>query len=338
MTRPFADRLAPAPKDGGFSMDGERIWGTSVVEGEDGDYHAFAARWAGDVVFGCWGTNSYVVRGTASAPAGPFEFRDVVLPPGAENAWDRMTHNPSIARAPDGTFLLYYYGCHYEGARPTPDRPVPLDRTGCSVGLATSDSVAGPWETHGPITGGCNAVPVVVDDGSVLLYTRDGNYEVSVWEADHWSDTDDYEMLAESVFRPVEDHYVWRDSDGTFQMVAKDMQTSVDDHEGYGPYYAGVHATSEDGVEWTVSDPPLAYPHRVDGDQALVIEWDDGTETAYPRAERPQVLVEDGEPTCLYLAVIDPSEEARASVDSLADLRFHEGTSDRTYNVAIPIE
>lgn len=332
----FADRLAPAPKEGGFSIDGDVIWGTSVVQGDDGDYHAFAARWSMDVSFGCWTTNSYIVRGSAAAPEGPFEFRDIVVPPGSESSWDRMAHCPSIVRAPDGTFLLYYYGCNYRGPRPTSERPEPLARTGCGVGLATATSVSGPWTFHGRISDGVNAVPVVDDDDSVLLYTRDGNYELSVWEANHY--TGEYEMLAENVFRPVEDHYVWLDPDGRFQMIAKDMQIHHEDHDGYGPSYAGVHATSEDGIEWTVSDPPLAYPHRVDGDRELVIEWDDGTETTYPNVERAQVLVENGHPVCLYLAVLEPGKNVREVAESFADLPSHLDDPERVWNVAIPIE
>lgn len=337
MAEAFADRLAPAPKDGGFRMDGWVVWGTSVVKGADGDYHAFAARWPADVDFECWQTNSHIVRGTASSPEGAFEFRDVVVPPGSENAWDRMTHNPSIVRAPDGTFLLYYYGCHFEGPRPTPDRPKPLDRSGCKIGLATAESVAGPWEFHGPVHGGANPVPVVHDDGGIEVFTRDGDFEMSVYGAEHWSDTDGYERLAGDVFRPVEDHYVWKSSeDDRYHVVAKDMQIHHDSHDGYGPSYAGVHATSEDGRDWTVSDPPLAYPHRADGDRKLVIEWDDGTETKYPNVERAQVLVEDGVPTCLYLAVVEPGDKWRAEHD-FAELRHHLRDPEAAFNVAIPI-
>ncbi|MFB6119914.1 MAG: glycoside hydrolase family protein [Halobacteriaceae archaeon] len=334
--RSFADGLGPAPKEGGFRKDDWVIWGTSVVEGEDGDYHAFASGWSADVSFGCWTTNSHVIRGTAPTPKGPFEFRDIVVPPGSEGAWDRMSHNPSIVRAPDGTYLLYYYGCNFEGARPTPNRPEPQPRTDCAVGLATADSVAGPWEMHGQISGGTNPVPVVRDDGSVLLYTRDGSYEVSVWEADHYAG--EYEMLAENVFRPVEDHYVWRAPDGEFHMVAKDMHIHVDDHEGYAESYAGIHATSPDGLDWTVSDPPHAYPHRVEGDRDLVIEWDDGTETRYPNVERAQVLVEDGIPTHLYLAVLEPGAQARAEAESLAELPSHTADPEAVFNVCLPIE
>lgn len=332
----FADRLSPAPRDGGFSMDGDVIWGTSVVRGDDGAYHAFASRWSMDVSFGCWTTNSHVVRGRADAPEGPFEFQGYVVPPGPEGAWDRMSHNPSITRAPDGTYLLYYYGCRFEGPRPTPASPNPPGRTGCSIGLATAESIEGSWERHGPIHGGTNPVPVVAPDGSVRVYTRDADFEMSVYAADHWSDVDGYELLAENVLRPVEDHFVWRDPDGGYQAVAKDMHAHVDDHEGYGPSYAGIHATSADGLEWTVSEPPLAYPHRVEGDRELVVEWDDYTETRYPNVERVQVLIEDGVPTCLYLAVLEPGEAVRATHD-FSDLTAHVGDPERVWNLAIPI-
>ena len=36
-----------------------------------------------------------------------------------------------------------------------------------------------------------------------------------------------------------------------------------------GEQFAGVHATSPDGLKWTFADPPLAYSKRM--------RWDDGT-------------------------------------------------------------
>lgn len=335
----FVDRLRPAPRDGGFAMDDWWIWGTSVVPGEDGDYHAFAARWSKEVPFSPgWTSNSHIVRATASAPEGPFEFVEKVIPPGGPGDWDRMSHNPSIVRAED-RYLLFYYGCHYDGPRPTPEDPRAVDRDSSAVGLASAPSPAGPWEKHGPvIEDETNAVPVVDDDGSVTVFVRDGDFELSVYEADHWADVDDYGLVAEHVLAPLEDHAVWRDPGGGYRLVAKDM-SAHHEHDGYVDSYAGFHAASPDGVDWRVSDPvAAAYPHVTRGDRSLHVRWDDGTETAFPNVERAQVLVEDGVPTHLYLAVMEYTDEDLAAVESPAALPSHPQWPVDTRNVCIPID
>jgi hypothetical protein len=249
-----------------------------------------------------------------------------------------MSHNPSVTRAPDGTYLLYYNGTQYPGPRPTPAAPNLPNEFTPSIGLATASSPAGPWTFHGSIIGdgATNPVPVMLPDGGVRVYTRDANFEMSVYAADHWSATDSYDLHTKNVLRPVEDHYIWRDASGGFHGVAKNMAPHVDDHEGYGHDYGGIYVRSADGIEWTVQDPPHAYPHRVDGDRQLVIEWDDGTESVYPNVERPQVYVQDGEPRCLYVAVLDPGPST--SVSDFESLDAHIDDPERVWNVAIPIE
>jgi hypothetical protein len=332
----FRERLRPAPRDGGFRMDDYWVWGASVVPGPDGDYHMFASRWSTGVTFSPgWTSNSHVVRATAPTPEGPFEFAEEVIPPGEAGDWDRMSHNPSVAEH-DGTYLLYYYGCSYDGPRPTPADPHGVERTGNAVGLATADHPAGPWEKQGVVVSGeTNAVPVVHDDGSVLLYVRDGDFEMSVYEADHWSEA--YERVGTHVLAPLEDHAVWYSgATEQYELVAKDMHYHHQD-AGYVDSYAGFHATSPTGVEWTVSDPPEAYPHRTTGDRELVVEWDDGTADTFANVERAQVLVEDGEATHLYLAVHEHSEEDEAEAETPADLPSHASWPTDTYNVCVPL-
>ena len=58
-----------------------------------------------------------------------------------------------------------------------------------------------------------------------------------------------------------------------------------------------VHATSADGVHWTLSDPPKAYSRR--------LAWGDGVVTVQGSLERPQLLFEDGEPRYLFAATGD---------------------------------
>ncbi|WP_415378864.1 glycoside hydrolase family protein [Halosimplex sp. TS25] len=334
--RRFRDRLRPAPRDGGFAMDDYWIWGASVVPGDDA-YHMFASRWSKEIPFSPgWTSNSHVVRAEADSPEGPYEYAEDVIPPGEEGDWDRMSHNPSVVRAGD-RYLLYYYGCHYEGPRPTPEDPHGVDRDENAVGVASAPSPAGPWTRHGPVIDGeTNAVPVVDDDGSATVFVRDGAFELSVYAADDWADTDGYDLVAEHVLAPLEDHAVWRAGDG-FELVAKDMQAHHDDG-GYVDSYAGFHATSPDGVDWTVSDPPQAYPHATGGDRDLRVAWNDGGETSFPNVERAQVLVEDGVPTHLFLAVMSYTEANRADADSPAALPSHARWPADARNVCVPLD
>ena len=88
----------------------------------------------------------------------------------------------------------------------------------------------------------------------------------------------------------LEDPYVWLNGSGLFEMIAKDMVG------GYsGEPRGGIHAFSLNGVDWTLSNPTLAYRRE--------IVWDDGRRTTPSMMERPQLLVENGSPTHAFFAV-----------------------------------
>ena len=153
--RSFADRILPAPVNGGFRMDGYWVWCGSVIRGEDQRYHMFASRWPKSVPFGPhWCTNSEVVRASADKPEGPYRFEEIVLPPRGAEFWDgRMTHNPTIHRWRDN-FLLFYIGTTYKGDTPsaTENRVASQTlwheaRANQRIGLAVSKSNStAPWK------------------------------------------------------------------------------------------------------------------------------------------------------------------------------------------------
>lgn len=75
MKNPFADRLLPAPKNGGFYMEDYWIWFGSVIKGEDNRYHMFASRWAKELGFGAnWLFNCEIVRASRDLPQGPYQL------------------------------------------------------------------------------------------------------------------------------------------------------------------------------------------------------------------------------------------------------------------------
>jgi hypothetical protein len=279
-----------------FSQD-DPIWGTSVIRGEDGTYHAFASRVSGDIHR--WIFDSQIVRGTAPTPEGPFELQEVALP-GRTGSWDHMTHNPTIHRAPDGTFLLYYLGTRYD------ERDRTEARDNQRIGLATAPSPAGPWSRRRilePRSSGwdgtyvTNPAPVVEADGSITLIYKALNDDRSGFHLSHGvaradSYEGEYERVREEPFLAethLEDPYCWR-ADDRYHLLLKDFEGDYADEGNDGVYAWTTDVTAELTVE-----PGSAYSTRM--------TLADGSTPPVNRRERPQVLFEDGEPTHLYTAV-----------------------------------
>jgi hypothetical protein len=313
----FADRVLPAPLGGGFAMADYWVWCGSVIKGEDSQYHMFASRWPKHYpFFAGYIAYSEVVRAVAATPTGPYTFQEVVLPTRGECYWDgRMTHNPTIHRYGD-TYMLFYIGSTYEGDAPSAqelaNHQLPLLKECYSrirIGLATAPSVLGPWQRlEHPILEPrpgkwdssivTNPAPCVLADGSILLYYRSntsGGLRIGAARAPGWNGP--YErMVDEPVLQLfednfVEDPYVWQVGEH-FELIAKDMTGGLT-----GEKHAGVHATSSDGLQWAISNPPKAYSRR--------ITWEDGTTSVQGALERPQLLMEGGQPTHLCAATGD---------------------------------
>jgi hypothetical protein len=87
----------------------------------------------------------------------------------------------------------------------------------------------------------------------------------------------------------VEDAYVWSET-GQFKLLMKDMNGGISGEKG-----AGVCASSRDGVRWRLTNPPIAY--------SLTIKFANGHSRTFARVERPQLLIDDGKPRTLFLAV-----------------------------------
>lgn len=317
------DQLMPAPRNGGFAMEGYWIWCGSVVQGEDGRFHMFASRVPKHMPFHPgWLVASEIVRAVADTPEGPYEFQEIVLPARGAEYWDgRSTHNPHIIRYKD-TYLLYYMGTthplgddNYGENLSLDDPAIVVSRSNKRIGLATAISVNGPWKRlDAPILGvrpgkfdsylTSNPAPYVHDDGSVLLIYKARRYvgshfsdmSLGVARADHF-DGPYYPVSKEPLFYSddihLEDPFIWKTEDG-YQMIAKDMNGNV-----CGEKHAGIYASSEDGIKWKISDDLKAYSRSV--------IWDNGVVTQMGNFERPFLLFQDGLPTHLFAATADGS-------------------------------
>jgi len=311
-TNEFADRLLPAPLDGGFRMDGYWVWCGSVIKGDDGKYHMFASRWPKPPGFGpYWLTNSEIVHAVSDTPAGPYKFSDVSLPPRGAKYWDgQMTHNPAIRKYRD-TYLLYYTGTTYKGDRPSATNRVsetdPLTveaHEGERIGLATSKSPYGPWKRlDKPILDVrpssweqylvSNAAPVVMKDGRVLLYykgvTRLTVHAVGLAIADRFDG--EYKRVSDQPLNMgigAEDPFIWIEN-GKYKALMLDNQRK------YSPDKEIFFATSDDGIGWTVPANAIAVSRNV--------RMADGTIQRMEKTERPHVLIENGKPTHVFFAV-----------------------------------
>jgi len=292
-------------------------WGGSVIRADDGSYHMFVSFISRDCALGSWKFNSVIHHAVSEQPDGPYSFREEVL--------SEFAHNPTITRAPDGTYLLYHIGETLSGddrllylrdcRKGKEVKPQRSTSSGGAVNfdgrirVAFSKSLDGPWELLDkgrPImqprrgnywdTVVTNPAPLVLKNGSVLLYYRgDDRFhpdfkgqrhrKIGVAFAESWRGP--YRRIRDSPITPSgEDPVVFANSDGSgFHMLFENKFTGI----------VGQHAFSPDGKKWrTLEDP--AYD--------LHVNWDGGASTKLERRERPQLLRDErGDPLYLFNAV-----------------------------------
>ena len=286
----FAARLRPVGRL--LEMDGYYVWGTSPIDGPDGNVHLFSARWPADTGMSGWSTRSEIIHSVGPSAGGPFEMQDIAMAARSGQAWDAgMVHNPTI-HCFDGTYYLVHIG-NRDG------RPFTQ-----GIGIAVSHSLYGPWERFDePVLAAgmygawdwlmaTNPALVKHPDGRYWLYYKswdlqDKKRKVGVAIAD--SVLGPYEKHEQNPLidysdegKQIEDPYVYV-QDGTLYMVL------ADDNEGVVKQHGGALVRSEDGLTW--SEPELAYD-----------TMDAYLDEPVRRFERPQVLVRDGRPAYLYLA------------------------------------
>ena len=322
MTGSFQEKILAAPQSGGLRIKDYWVWCGSVIKGEDGRYHMFASRWPQNLPFFTgYLKASEVVRAVADTPVGPYKFEEVVLPARGEQFWDGLiTHNPTIHKSGD-TYLLFYIGA-----------TAPAGTGNFRIGLATSKSVKGPWERKdepvlGPRPGKwdgrlvTNPAPCVLPDGRIMLVYRSNTpngLRLGAAMADNYNSEfvriSDTPVIEFEQGHHVEDPYIWFNNDH-FEMLAKDW-TGINGEKG-----AGIHAQSTDGINWELFPQSKAYSRKV--------LWDDGSVTEQGHLERPQLLIEGGKPTHLFLATGD----GPSGWEAMATTRMNS-----TWNMVIPLK
>lgn len=285
-------------------------WGGSVSLGDDERYHMFAAEMANGCGLNSWGTNSIIVHSVSATPEGPFERREVVV--------DAFAHNPTVSRAPDGTWVLYHIGCGTPNKYPKCDKcsggrtggcPGAHEQVACTKNtthLMYSSDLNGPWNALNSTilnpNGNFNIdnpSPVFFPNGTVLMLGRgSSSSNVRTITAPSWQGPYTLGPLL-NLHAPIEDPFLYRDVRGNFHSLFHEYSA-----------YSGYHAFSRDGLAWTHAALPAFN---------TTLNFTDGSFVKYGRRERPHLLFnQQGEATHLYTAItIGPGDKTATHVQAL---------------------
>jgi hypothetical protein len=303
----FEKRLQPVGR--ALEFEDYYVWCNSPIEGPDGKIHVFFSRWPKEKKMSGWINSSEIAHAVADKPEGPYTYVSTVLAPRGEGFWDATTcHNPSIHFV-DGKYALFFMG-NSNGKMNTK-----------RIGLATADSLYGPWERadsplllpgdNGSWDDLCTTNPSFIKhpNGEYWLYYKSLNTEDYVHPKFEIKGNRKYGLaVAKSLTGPYEkfkgnpvidfstmgnnqqceDAFVWYENH-KFKMLARDM--------GVFGIDKGLYMNSEDGIHWNaplIAYQPLEqYVKQPEAPKHL---------NRYGRAERPQLLFQKGKPTYLFTA------------------------------------
>lgn len=287
--RSLKDCLLPAVKHGGFRMDGQIIWCSSVIKVGD-TYHLFASRWPAEHGLGGWTKYSECVRATSTNLPGPYSFQEVVLQKRTNN-WDNTRiHNVKIVKA-GGKFVLYYIDSANE------------------TGFAVADSITGPWTRRDKNALRVSNPAILVKSGlSVYVFGRlrdsAGVNRGIAFTAPSYDEP--YSVLAngENLLpnnAELEDPTLWW-ANGQYNILLNDWKGKA---TGIGK--AGAQYFSKDGIHYTLMSHEAVF--------TKTIAYDDGTSETFSRRERPFVYVnEKNEVIALFTACLPANGPARIVV------------------------
>lgn len=302
----FEKRLSPVGR--ALEFEDQYVWCNSPIEGPDGKIHVFYSCWPKSESMSGWTHKSEIAHAVAEKPEGPYKYVATVLAPRGEGFWDATTcHNPSIHFV-DGKYALFFMG-NSNGKLNTQ-----------RIGLATANSLYGPWERPdepllfpgetGSWDDHCTTNPSFLNyDNKYWLYYKSFDTEGYLYPKFKIKGNRKYGLaISDSLEGPYkkyegnpvidfsgmgnneqcEDAFVWREN-GKFKMLARDLGTFGIDN--------GLYMESEDGKHWSkpkIGYQPLAkYVNQPPAPKHL---------NRYGRAERPQILFQNGKPTYMFTA------------------------------------
>jgi hypothetical protein len=310
----FSKMMQPIEKRSMLYSDDWFIWGGGMVKTGDGVCHMLFARWEKKHGFNAWVTHSEIAYATANDPLGPWKVHGSAL--GMEprkGFWDGANlHNPLIQEF-DGKYYLYYSGNF--GPQDGTRAGWWIHRNNQRAGVAVANHPAGPWRRFDQplIEPTLNGTDHLLTNSPTVARRKDGKYvliykgvsdgkmpfggKVRMHVALGNSPIGPFQKQNVTVFGdattqfPTDDNFIWSQN-GTLYAIVKD--------------YAGLFSKhgkevlllfrSEDGLDWKVAKHDLVSKFE--------LNWADGTKTApLHRLDQPQVWLENGRPSVLFLAV-----------------------------------
>lgn len=286
---------------------GYYVWCNTPIYDKKGKVHVFYSRWPEKYGMGGWIHKCEIAHAVADSAESEFKYVETILKP-REGFFDATTcHNPHIQYT-DGKYCLFYMG-NSNGKTNTK-----------RIGLATADSLNGPWERPeepllevgepGAWDDHCTTNPAFIKhpNGEYRLYYKAWNteeYEKAAGQRIRGNRK--YGLaIAKTITGPytkyehnpvvdfshlghneqLEDAYVWME-DGKFKMIARDM--------GFFNHEYGIIIESTDGIQW--ENPKIAWyeaSHYINQPPAPKHL------NRYGRFERPQILMHNGKPDYLF--------------------------------------
>jgi hypothetical protein len=296
-----------------------------MLDDDGRTYHMWAARMTAHCGIGSWLSNSEIVHAVADAPTGQFSVTGVV--------WPVWAHEPSVARAPTGEYLMHWTGEPGGGVLPVRggapcttcvdgssppschtgrNWSVPLP-TYMSWTLTPSDDAS--WSAPALVPSvqpliDTNLAGVILANGSFVGLWRDNSGRTpgpsalhSVFARD-WRDAASYEEDSDYKLRGVEDPTVWVDRRGGLHALT---------HSGCD----GIHGFSDDfGRSWTQAASPA-----FGGAVALV----GGGSLGCRRRERPHAVLGAAGELVALTSAFEPTGGAGGEF------------GDRTFTVSVPV-
>ena len=270
------------------SWGGQVLWDPST-----GLYNMWAAEMINNCGINSWTRNSRIVHATSPRPDGAFTRDSVVR--------QVFAHEPSVTRAPDGTFVMYYTAFLQPAERaPCQCQDGSTDTSNCTNGMsdkdptfmATAPSAAGPW-SKGQLVPllDCNRTFCQHDMNLAGLILPNGSFvgmvkvhhkysEIRLVRAEDYRKTQSYmqapndegSSLFPGLGLGLEDPDLWIDARGAYHAVFHAIEPTS--------RLTGAHACSTDGLRWHYTG--IAYN--------ATVHFSDGSATTFSRRERPHVV------------------------------------------------
>lgn len=276
------------------------VWGSSPVVDAEGKTHLFVSRWPEQEGFKGWRTHCEIARYLSDTPEGPFIFQEVVLDGTEINTWDKKSpHNPNVQQVGNKYVLLYIANAGGKKEWVASQR----------IGMMIANHPKGPWKKVGDdglilsppespkvwsyksAVGVNNPALFAHPDGSFYLYYKAMKLG-------------DVRRMGVAISKDIEGPYIFKEdyltSNATeiedeyaFLNEGKICLITTNNEEG-----AGYLWESEDGIHF--KEPILGF------DKMANYLPKDSLESAKilrgKKFERPQILMQNGKPTHLFVA------------------------------------